>query len=123
MRAEEADRPEPPTLRVYNKCDLLGGPIALGGRRAVAISAATGAGLTQLLDTLAAVLPRPPAGTGADPLPGRGAGGTLPSAGRGGEGTVHPEGVQMTVTLGLRELEAVRPYLMETPPENGAPSA
>lgn len=29
----------------------------------------------------------------------------------------------MTVTLGLRELEAVRPYLMETPPENGAPSA
>lgn len=57
LRAEEADRPEPPTLRVYNKCDLLGGPIALGGRRAVAISAATGAGLTQLLDTLAAVLP------------------------------------------------------------------
>ena len=124
LRAEEADRPEPPTLRVYNKCDLLGGPIALGGRRAVAISAATGAGLTQLLDTLAAVLP-PDRRRVQVLIPFRE--GALAERCRR-EGAVEkeqftPEGVQMTVTLGLRELEAVRPYLMETPPENGAPSA
>ena len=124
LRAEEADRPEPPTLRVYNKCDLLGGPIALGGRRAVAISAATGAGLTQLLDTLAAVLP-PDRRRVQVLIPFRE--GALAERCRR-QGAVEkeqftPEGVQMTVTLGLRELEAVRPYLMETPPENGAPSA
>lgn len=124
LRAEEADRPEPPTLRVYNKCDLLGGPIALGGRRAVAISAATGAGLTQLLDTLAAVLP-PDRRQVQVLIPFRE--GALAERCRR-QGAVEkeqftPEGVQMTVTLGLRELEAVRPYLMETPPENGAPSA
>ena len=124
VRAEEADRPEPPTLRVYNKCDLLGGPIALGGRRAVAISAATGAGLTQLLDTLAAVLP-PDRRRVQVLIPFRE--GALAERCRR-QGAVEkeqftPEGVQMTVTLGLRELEAVRPYLMETPPENGAPSA
>lgn len=117
-------RPEPPTLRVYNKCDLLGGPIALGGRRAVAISAATGAGLTQLLDTLAAVLP-PDRRRVQVLIPFRE--GALAERCRR-QGAVEkeqftPEGVQMTVTLGLRELEAVRPYLMETPPENGAPSA
>ena len=124
LRAEEADRPEPPTLRVYNKCDLLGGPIALGGRRAVAISAATGAGLTQLLDTLAAVLPTDRRRVQVL-IPFRE--GALAERCRR-QGAVEkeqftPEGVQMTVTLGLRELEAVRPYLMETPPENGAPSA
>ena len=124
LRAEEADRPEPPTLRVYNKCDLLGGPIALGGRLAVAISAATGAGLTQLLDTLAAVLP-PDRRRVQVLIPFRE--GALAERCRR-QGAVEkeqftPEGVQMTVTLGLRELEAVRPYLMETPPENGAPSA
>lgn len=124
LRAEEADRPEPPILRVYNKCDLLGGPIALSGRRAVAISAATGAGLTQLLDTLAAVLP-PDRRRVQVLIPFRE--GALAERCRR-EGAVEkeqftPEGVQMTVTLGLRELEAVRPYLMETPPENGAPSA
>ena len=124
LRAEEADRPEPPTLRVYNKCDLLGGPIALGGRRAVAISAATGVGLTQLLDTLAAVLP-PDHRRVQVLIPFRE--GALAERCRR-QGAVEkeqfiPEGVQMTVTLGLRELEAVRPYLMETPPENGAPSA
>ena len=124
LRAEEADRPEPPTLRVYNKCDLLGGPIALGGRRAVAISAATGAGLTQLLDTLAAVLP-PDRRRVQVLIPFR-EGALAERCRRQGAGEKEqftPEGVQMTVTLGLRELEAVRPYLMETPPENGAPSA
>lgn len=90
----------------------------------MAISAATGAGLTQLLDTLAAVLPPDRRRVQVlIPFLGRGAGGRCRREGAVEKEQFTPEGVQMTVTLGLRELEAVRPYLMETPPENGAPSA
>lgn len=117
--AQEAGQPTPPVLRVYNKCDLLGGPLDLGGRRAVAISARTGAGLSALLEALASLLP-PDRRRVRVLLPFRE--GALAERCRR-TGAVEreeftPDGIRMTVTLGLRELEAVRPYMLGTSPEN-----
>ena len=89
--AQEAGQPAPPVLRVYNKCDLLGGPLDLGGRRAVAISARTGAGLSALLEALASLLPPDRRRVRVLlPFRRRSPGGTLPPNGRSGAGRVHP---------------------------------
>ena len=110
LRAEGT--PAPPVLRVYNKCDLLGKPLDPGGCRAAAISAKTGTGLSALLEALAALLP-PDRRKVRVLLPFRE--GALAERCRR-EGAVEqeeftPDGIRMTVTLGLRELEAVRPYI------------
>lgn len=101
-----------PILTVWNKCDAA--PMPGGAHGGVAISALTGMGLESLLEAVAQALP-----------PDRRRVTLLLPFSEGGlaqacreEGAVEseeyvPDGLKMTVTLGLRLLSRVEPYIVE----------
>lgn len=102
-----------PVLTVWNKCDAAPVPdgAPAGG---IAISARTGMGIPQLLQAIAQALP-PDRRRVTLLLPFREGG--LAQACRE-EGAVEsekyePDGLRMTVTLGLRLLSRVEPYIIE----------
>ena len=112
---EELGCTDRPILPVLNKCDIA--PLALVtdlDRHAVRISAKTGAGIPALLDAIAAALP-PDRRRVELLLPFR-EGGLAEACRR--EGAVEaesytPDGIAMTVTLGVRMLEKVKAYIRE----------
>lgn len=112
---EELGCTDRPILSVLNKCDVA--PPALVtdlDRNAVRISAKTGAGIPALLDAIAAALP-PDRRRVKLLLPFR-EGGLAEVCRR--EGAVEtesytPDGIAMTVTLGVRMLEKVKAYIQE----------
>lgn len=104
---------EQPVLTVWNKCDIVPVPdIAPPG--GIAISAKTGMGISALLEAVAQALP-PDRRRVTLLLPFREGG--LAQACRE-EGAVEveeyqPDGLRMIVTLGLRMLHLVEPYIVE----------
>ena len=104
---------EQPVLTVWNKCDVVPVPdIAPPG--GIAISAKTGMGIPALLEELARVLP-PDRRRVTLLLPFR-EGGLAQECREDGaveSEEYQPEGLRMTVTLGLRMLSRVEPYIIE----------
>ena len=101
-----------PILTVFNKCDLSPEPVRAEGP-SVCISAKTGQGLPRLLEEVAAALP-PDRKKVTLLLPSRQ--GALAEQCRR-EGAVEreeyvAEGLSMTVTLGVRMLDAVKDYIV-----------
>ena len=102
-----------PVIPVLNKSDLVAGDLPDAGRGAVCISAKTGEGLPALLDAVAAALP--PNRRRVTVLLPFSEGALAERCRR--EGRVEsdeytPDGVRMTVTLGMRLLGAVEPYIL-----------
>lgn len=116
-------RGDRPVIPVLNKCDRAGDVLLPeAGRNAVRLSALTGEGLPALLEAVAAALP-PDRRRVRLLLPY--AEGALAERCRR-EGAVEqeeytPDGVRMTVTVGLRLLKEAEPYLLpdEKPGEEG----
>ena len=104
---------EQPVLTVWNKCDVVPVPdIAPPG--GIAISAKTGMGIPALLEELARVLP-PDRRRVTLLLPFR-EGGLAQECREDGaveSEEYQPEGLRRTVTLGLRMLSRVEPYIIE----------
>ncbi len=101
-----------PVLTVWNKCDLAPQPV--DGGEGIAISAVTGMGLEALLARIATALP-PDRRRVTLLLPFK-EGGLAQTCRE--EGAVEweeyqPEGLKMTVTLGLRMLHLVEAYIVE----------
>lgn len=111
---------ERPVLTVLNKCDKALQLLPPGGTPAIRISAKTGAGLSELLEAIAKALP-PDRRQVTLLLPFRE--GTLAEQCRQ-EGAVEseaytPEGLQMVVTLGVRMLNLVEPYIQGDEVQDG----
>ncbi|MCL2487937.1 MAG: GTPase HflX [Oscillospiraceae bacterium] len=108
---DKSEQPTQPTIVAYNKCDILT-EWQPGDNRTLRISAKTGAGLPALLEAVTAALP-----------PDRRRVNLLIPFAKGGlaeqcrkEGAVEAEqytadGIEMTVTLGARMLNAVDEYI------------
>ena len=104
-----------PIIRVMNKCDLVPEVGTPGGSgEQIFISARTGAGVDALLSAIAAALP--PDRRQVELLLPFSAGALAEQCRREGQ-VAHeeyvPEGLRMTVTLGVRLLAAVAPYVIE----------
>lgn len=111
---------ERPILQVFNKCDIAFTEASRLPGDALRISAKTGAGIPALLEAVAAALP-----------PDRRRVKLLLPFSQGGlaqrcreEGAVEqesygPDGLSMTVTLGVRLLEAAAEYIVEDTTKNG----
>lgn len=104
-----------PIIRVMNKCDLVPEVGTPGGSgEQIFISARTGAGVDALLSAIAAALP--PDRRQVELLLPFSAGALAEQCRREGQ-VVHeeyvPEGLRMTVILGVRLLAAVAPYVIE----------
>ncbi len=104
-----------PIIRVMNKCDLVPEVGTPGGSgEQIFISARTGAGVDALLSAIAAALP--PDRRQVELLLPFSAGALAGQCRREGQ-VAHeeyvPEGLRMTVTLGVRLLAAVAPYVIE----------
>ena len=102
-----------PVLSVLNKCDIAPALPAVSGRNTLRISAKTGEGIPALLEAIAAALP--PDRRRVTLLLPFSEGGLAERCPR--EGAVESEafttdGVRMTVTLGVRTLDAVKPYIV-----------
>lgn len=102
-----------PVLSVLNKCDIAPALPAVSGRNTLRISAKTGEGIPALLEAIAAALP--PDRRRVTLLLPFSEGGLAERCRR--EGAVESEafttdGVRMTVTLGVRTLDAVKPYIV-----------
>lgn len=102
-----------PMLSVLNKCDIAPALPAVTGRNTLRISAKTGEGIPALLEAIAAALP--PDRRRVTLLLPFSEGGLAERCRR--EGAVESEaftaeGVRMTVTLGVRTLDAVKSYIV-----------